>query len=317
MEAMRRARPANGTRLEARLNDPVVGPINIRAALHEVSSSESLVVIVHGIGGTADSPYCVTAALAAVAVGCSAVRISLRGADGNGDDIYHAGLTEDLKILLSLPRLDRYRRVFLLGYSLGGTIALMAAVDQIDKRLAGVVAICPPLDLRAAMENFDRRRLWLHKKLLNTHANRAYAVVERRGRACTSIRELRRARNCAEWNQMTIVPRFRFRDANHYYEEASVTRHWRRLRVPALIAASLRDPIVPCESIRRKVAGAPAHVRIAWLDAGGHIHFPRNVDLGEAAALGLENQCVAWLIRQSTFRCSTAHGDTRTTTSRS
>ncbi len=157
-EALRPARSVSGTPLQTRLNDPVVGPIDIRAALDDVPTSESLVVIVHGIGGTADSHYCVSAARAAVAAGCSAIRISLRGADGNGDDIYHAGLTEDLNTLLACPLLRRYRRVFLLGYSLGGNIALRAAIDQIDPRLAGVVAICPPLDLRAAMENFDRRR---------------------------------------------------------------------------------------------------------------------------------------------------------------
>lgn len=296
-EALRPARSVSGTPLQTRLNDPVVGPIDIRAALDDVPTSESLVVIVHGIGGTADSHYCVSAARAAVAAGCSAIRISLRGADGNGDDIYHAGLTADLETLLACPRLRRYRRVFLLGYSLGGNIALRAAIDQIDPRLAGVVAICPPLDLRAAMENFDRRRFWLHKRLMNGRANRSYAVVERRGRAHTSVRELRRARTCAEWNQMTIVPRFRFRDANHYYDEACVARHWRRLCVPALIAYSVYDPIVSHDSIRRKLAGAPGNVYVWPLDAGGHIHFPRNIDLGESAALGLENQSIAWLVR--------------------
>ena len=79
----------------------MVGEVLIRAVHHELASAGSLIVIVHGIGGNADSPYCVSAARAAVAAGCAAVRISLRGADGNGDDIYHAGLTEDLRALLS------------------------------------------------------------------------------------------------------------------------------------------------------------------------------------------------------------------------
>jgi predicted alpha/beta-fold hydrolase len=174
---------------------------------------------------------------------------------------------------------------------------LRATVDQIDPRLAGVVAICPPLDLRAAMENFDRKRFWLHKKLMNGRANWSYAAVERRGRAHTTVRQLQRARSSAEWNQMTIVPRFGFRDANHYYEAVGLAGHWCRLRVPVLIAASRYDPVVPYDSIRRKLANAPANVHVEWLDAGGHIHFPRNTNLGEQAAPGLEHQCVAWLIR--------------------
>jgi predicted alpha/beta-fold hydrolase len=275
----------------------VVGEVLIRAVHHELASAGSLIVIVHGIGGNADSPYCVSAARAAVAAGCAAVRISLRGADGNGDDIYHAGLTEDLRALLSTQRLRRYRRVFLFGYSLGGHIALRAAVDRIDPRLAGVAAICPPLDLRAAMENFDRKRFCLHKKFMNGHANRSYAAVEKRGRAHTALRQLRRARSSAEWNRMTIVPRFRFRDVNHYYEAVGLAGNWHRVQVPALIVASRHDPVVPYESAHRKLVNAPAHVQVKWLDAGGHIYFPRNTDLGECTALGLESQCVAWLIR--------------------
>jgi len=288
---------AGGTPFDARISDPVVGEVTIRAVHHELAGADSLIAIVHGIGGNADSAYCVDAARAAVAAGCSAVRISLRGADGNGDDIYHAGLTDDLKALLSARCLRRYRRVFLFGYSLGGNIALRAAADRIDPRLAGVVAICPPLDLRAAMENFDRKRFWLHKKFMNGRANRQYAAVERRGRAHTAVRQLRRARSSAEWNGLTIVPRFRFRDVNHYYEATGMAGSWHQLQVPVLIAASRYDPVVPCGPVRRKLVHAPANVQVEWLDAGGHIYFPRNTDLGERTALGLEHQCVAWLIR--------------------
>jgi hypothetical protein len=152
-----------------------------------------------------------------------------------------------------------------------------------------VAAICPPLDLRAAMENFDRRRFRLHKWLMNSRANESFAAVERRGRAFATVAELRRARTCAEWNELTIGRRFGFRSANHYYQATSVPRDWRRLRVPALLVFATHDPVVPRASIERALRRAPANVQAVWRDLGGHIHFPRRTDL--------ENQAIAWLIR--------------------
>jgi uncharacterized protein len=49
----------------------------------------------------------------------------------------------------------RYRRIFLLGYSVGGHVALRAAIECKDPRLCAAAAICPPLDLNAATKAFD------------------------------------------------------------------------------------------------------------------------------------------------------------------
>ena len=38
-------------------------------------------------------------------------------------------------------------------------------------------------------------------------------------------------------------------------------------------------------------------VTFRWAERGGHTGFPRNLDLGEPGALGLENQIETWLKR--------------------
>ncbi len=272
------------------LRDPVVGTIGLRAAHHEVPSSNSVVVVVHGIAGNADAGYCLRAAQSAVQAGFSAVRVSLRGADGNGDDIYHAGLTDDLRAVLAAPALRRYRQVLLIGYSQGGNMAIRAAAERIDHRIAGVVAICPPLDLGHVMANFDRKRFRPIKLIMNREANRQYERVERRGRASTTVAELTRAKTCAAWNELTIVRRFGFRSVAHYYESCSAPRIWRRLTTPTLVAASRYDPMVPADSLEPLLTKAPSSVEALWLNCGGHLHFPSFVNL--------ENRCIGWLIRK-------------------
>src|SRR5262249_24522558 len=135
------------------------------------------------------SPYCASAARAATRAGFSCLRLSLRGADYSGEDILHGGITQDVWAALAAPAVAHYKHVLLIGYSVGGHIALKAAIERADPRLRAVAAICPPLDLHEASTAFDhpvRRpyRLTLFQKL-----DKALASHGRAGRgACPPSR---------------------------------------------------------------------------------------------------------------------------------
>jgi predicted alpha/beta-fold hydrolase len=66
-----------------------------------------------------------------------------------------------------------------------------------------------------------------------------------------------------------------------------------------LIVHSERDPLVPPGTIDEALREPGARVTVRRLDSGGHVGFPRSVDLGVDEArkpgLGLEAQVIAWL----------------------
>ncbi|HYH47351.1 MAG TPA: alpha/beta fold hydrolase, partial [Thermoanaerobaculia bacterium] len=109
--------------------DPVLGPVQLTGKLRAAADSDELLVVIHGLGGCADSHYMPRAALAAEAAGLSCLRLNLRGSDRLGEDIYHAALTADLHAALALPALAAYRRIYLLGYSVGGHVVLRYATE--------------------------------------------------------------------------------------------------------------------------------------------------------------------------------------------
>src|SRR5262249_52678239 len=139
------ADPARPFRATA--HDPVAGPVRLSGLLDAVPGAETLVLIIHGLGGSALAPYCAAGARAARQAGYASLRLSLRGADMSGEDLYHGGLTEDLRAALASPEAAAYRHVLLLGYSVGGHVALRATLDRIDPRVRAVAAVCAPLDL--------------------------------------------------------------------------------------------------------------------------------------------------------------------------
>jgi predicted alpha/beta-fold hydrolase len=280
------------------ISDQVLGQVRLTGLLSEVEGSSTLVLIVHGLSGNASSPYCASAASAAAEAGFSSLRLSLRGADYSGEDILHGGITSDLWAALAAPAIARYRRVFLLGYSVGGHIVLRAAVEKLDARVRAAAAVCPPLDLHRATIAFDHPARSRYRRHIFRGLDKAYAAAAARGRVHVPPAVVARARSCRERDSLTVVARFGFRSAQDYYERESVAPRLHRLRVPSFVVASRHDPLVPTETLISGIAGASSALHVEWIGAGGHVYFPKNLDLGQQGPLGLERQLMGWFAQQ-------------------
>jgi len=280
------------------VDDALHGAVRLSGHLTEKAGSRTLLIVVHGLGGSADSPYARRAASAALAHGVSSLRFHLRGADRSGEDFYHAALTADLAAALRSPDLARYERVGVLGYSLGGHIALRSGVELVDPRVRAVAAVCAPLDLASVQAWLDRPVGWIYRQYMLSALKVAYGAVASRQRAVPlDLREARRIRTIRDWDERIVAPRHGFRDADHYYNHASVAPLLPALEIPALLVLAEHDPMVPAHTVRPALARASDALDVRWLARGGHIGFPRDVDLGVDAARGLDAQVVAWLAR--------------------
>jgi predicted alpha/beta-fold hydrolase len=280
------------------VHDPRMGPVRLSGSLREPPGAAELVLVVHGLGGCADSHYMLRAGLAAEAAGLACLRLSLRGSDLRGEDYYHAGLTSDLHAVLAAPELARYRRLYLLGYSVGGHVVLRAATEPADPRLAAVAAICPPLDIGRSSAAFDAPGLWLYRRYVLGNMRRIYAAVAARRPVPLPLAEALRIRRLGDWDERVVAPRFGFAGAGDYYRRASVHPLLPELRLPALLAASERDPMVPAPTLRAALDRPAPRLEVRWLREGGHVAFPPGVDLGFAEARGLEAQVLGWLRRR-------------------
>jgi uncharacterized protein len=280
------------------VHDSVIGPVRLSGKLCDAPNSDTMVVIIHGISGNAHSPYCLAAAKAVARAGHASLRISMRGADLSGEDIYHGGLTDDLRAVLVSSELRRFRRVFLFGYSVGGHLALRAAIEQIDSRLRAVAAISPPLDLAAGADAFDEPCLRLYRRYVFAGLNRGYAAVAARRPVPVPLAVVRRARSVWERDELTVIPRFGFASAGDYYQRAGVAPVIDQLKVPALIVASRYDPVVAPHTLRAAASAASPALTVRWVDRGGHVFFPADLDIGFGRLPGVEHQVINWLNNQ-------------------
>ncbi len=293
--------PSKTHRLE--IDDPMLGKVRIRSessrAAEDGSRSDALVIIVHGLGGHPDRPYCCRAAHAVLQAGADCLRVGMRGSDRDGEDIYHGGLTEDLHTLLASEATASYEHVYLLGFSLGGHIVLRAATeDGIDSRVTAAASISAPLDLAACQRSIDRPGAWIYRRYVLRSLKNLYSAVSARGRGRSPMKAVMAVRSLQDFDDLVVSQRFGFAGASDYYAKASVAQRIDRLKVPCFLLCGLDDPMVPREAVLPYLDRGLANLGFHLEKRGGHVGFSRELDLGFTAPKGRDAQVVAWLLSQ-------------------
>lgn len=282
--------------------------IEISGLYSKRPGADTLVIVMHGCGGTPHSHYITLCARHFFQAGHSVLRLAWRGADMRGEDFYHAAQTADVHAALNDAAFADYRRVWLIGYSLGGHCMLHVAHESCEPRVRGVVAVCPVLHLAQSNVAIDsQKRAWYRKYVLGGLIT-GYQHHATRGLGPAPFEQVKLADTFRKYDALTVVPRYGFQSVDDYYERACVSRVVDRIQLPTLIVAARHDPMLPwqiADSVRPLLSPA---VTFRWAERGGHTGFPRDLDLGEPGALGLESQLETWLERQTSAR-ATADAD--------
>jgi predicted alpha/beta-fold hydrolase len=238
------------------------------------------VLILHGLEGSAESSYMLGTAEKALAAGFNVIRINQRNCGGTEDltpTLYHAGLTDDLRQIISeLIENDCVREVSLVGFSLGGNIALKLAGElgsAAPAPLKRVVAISPSLDLPSCADAIEARsNLLYHMSFLLSLRGR----MRRKARLYPDRYDESRLRgvwSIREFDSVYTAPHSGFRDVADYYERASALPHIKRIAVPALIIQSRDDPFIPFAPFESQEVASNPNVALMATDHGGHVGF--------------------------------------------
>jgi predicted alpha/beta-fold hydrolase len=257
------------------IHDDHFGPIELTGDLRVPTAARDLVVITHGLGSSNRSSHVLRATRSLHKLGLATLALNLRGADRRGHGYYHVALTADLEATCGHPRLAEFRRLYVLGFSMGGHLALHYAARPSDPRLSGVAAICTPLDLGQAQRFHDRSRNGFYRRyVLNGLKDIYRAVGERQPLVPTPVDEVLRCDTFYDWDRLAIVPRYGFADPESYYREASAANVLPSLQVPCQLVLASADPVVPPALSLPFVDTAPrGMLQVDVRRTGGHLYL--------------------------------------------
>jgi hypothetical protein len=234
-----------------------------------VGAPRGELVLLHGLEGSGESGYIVSLAHRALSSGFTVHRFHMRTCGGTEllcQTLYHAGLTTDL---LSFVEQDEHpRKVFLVGFSLGGNVALKAAGETGARLLAGVVSVNTPIDLAACSR---RLQMPVNRVYQDRFTSRMKERLLRTGRY--SAQDLERCRSVFDIDDKITAPSFGFGNAANYYETQSALRFVPYIQVPTLMIAAQDDPLVPYESYSDPSLAANPYIQLLSPAHGGHLGF--------------------------------------------
>jgi uncharacterized protein len=238
-----------------------------------------IALLLHGLTGSARSPYILRVAPKLRERGFHVVRVDLRG-HGEGRDLAkkpgHAGRSEDVAcVVRHLAARHDSVDIHLVGVSLSGNIILKLlgelalANDVLLDRIKSAVAISPPIDLVASAEYMLGRQGRLYTRAF---VRKLTKIVRERIRRGDLSLDLLKPLPKTLWdfdNQVT-APLSGFQGADEYYTLCSSTRVLDQIPIPTLVIAALDDPIVPGEIFRRAF---PPNFTLCLPKHGGHVGF--------------------------------------------
>jgi predicted alpha/beta-fold hydrolase len=239
-----------------------------------------VIVLVHGLEGSSDSGYMKGIGEKAWARGFHVVRLNQRNCGGTElltPTLYNSGMSNDYReVLEELANADGFEKIFFVGYSMGGNLVTKMAGElggNAPRRLRGVCAVCPAIDLAACADELERWDNYFYQArfvrgLLRRYAKKAELFPQRyRRNGFGPIRTVR------EFDDAITAPQFGFANAQAYYDSAGAKKLMREIRVPYILITAQDDPFVPYEAIRASGAEQNPAIRFLAPQHGGHCGF--------------------------------------------
>jgi len=257
--------------------------------------SESVVVIAHGLGGHVNRPYVLGTVRAFNRVGCDAVAWHV-WEDGDRDmapHLSHGGATDGLRGIVH-HLASQYRRVFLVGFSLGGNVVLKYLGEEEGSVIAaGAVAFSVPCDLESAAHRISEPDNHIYQ---SGFLRRLKRVVRQKSLLTPdqlSTDGLEEIDSLMAFDDRYTAPLNGFRNAHDYYTRCSSGSHLNGIRTPTLLVNARNDPFLTASCYPVEMCLSHDFVFLEMPESGGHVGFPlgRGVYWSEERALEfLSNQ---------------------------
>ena len=240
-----------------------------------------LVLVLHGLEGSARRSYVLSTLAALRRHGIWGVGLNFRSCSGEPNRttrFYHSGETEDLAhVLTLLATLYPQRPLGALGFSLGGNALLKYLGERGDSaavRVAAAAAISVPFDLSAGARMLETGLMgrfytfyFMRRLLKKTRLKRGILS------GTLDVEAVLRTRTLREFDELATAPLHGFEGAEDYYARSSSAGFLDRIRVPTLLLHSRDDPFLPAHAVPDDAVSRNPALTGVFTPRGGHVGF--------------------------------------------
>lgn len=244
---------------------------------NHANAKTPLVIILHGLSGSMNSPYIAAQIKRYKAMGWRIVVMHFRGASGQPNRMlraYHCGDTADLDFFLkTLATREPYSKKYGVGFSLGGNVLLKWLGEQGSQDLlSAAVAVSVPFQLNRAADrvNVGFSRLYQFYLLRQLRQLMCPKLVTHRR---PELQHVMNTSTCFwTFDDRITAPIHGFSSVDEYYDHSSCKTYLARVTTPTLIIHAKDDPFLFADAIPTATDLSP-FVTLELSEHGGHVGF--------------------------------------------
>jgi len=243
--------------------------------------SPHLVILSHGLEGSSQQPYITGMVNALNHIGTDTLSLNFRTCNGELNLLprfYHSGDSNDLRMVIEHAlKLERYKRIDLVGFSLGGNITLKYLGEEgenLSPIIGRSVAFSVPCSLSDCANALARPSNFMYmSNFLFTMRQKLKAKLEIMELKNINFEKAMSAKNFLEWDNAVTAPLHGFKDAFDYYQQASCYQWLEFIKSPTLLVNAEDDPFLDGRAYPYEVASANPQLFLEVPKSGGHVGF--------------------------------------------
>ncbi|GGG51515.1 hypothetical protein GCM10011403_05880 [Pseudohongiella nitratireducens] len=255
--------------------------------LPDTPAKDTLVLLVHGLAGSSESPYILNMQQSLAQIGMNSAALNLRSCSGEPNRLaksYYSGCSDDVEQVVAqlLDGENTVERVIAVGYSLGANVLVKwLAETRFSNQVVCGVSVSNPLRLDVCCASMDKGiPFWYGRYFLQQlcrDLEEKYHLFQEKGDSeglaqLDALGNWRKARTLWEFDDWVTAPMHGFDSARDYYQRCSSRQFIAGVKVPLLILHAADDPIIPPGVLPAKDE-VPANVHIKLSPSGGHVGF--------------------------------------------
>ena len=242
------------------------------------TGSNQLIIALHGLEGDADRPYIRAMVKYFNDRGWDALGVNFRGCSGEPNlqvRSYHIGETGDLRQIIDYSKCKGYKKIALVGFSLGGNVLLKYLGEnalQVPNEVIGGVAFSVPCDVKRSNIEIDK---WHNRHYLKRFLITLNKKMKQKAGAFPDQIWLpnNMPRDFKTFDDLFTAPIHGFNDADHYWSSSSSLQFLPTLCRPALLVNSLDDTFLAETCYPYELAKAHSNFFLETPSYGGHVGF--------------------------------------------
>ena len=240
----------------------------------------NILIVLHGLEGSARSRYVLSLLAAAERQGWRGVGVNFRSCSGEMNRSrrsYHGGETSDLTwIVERLISENPGSPILLAGASLGGNVVLKYLGEQggaLPSAVQAAVALSTPFDLARSARTLENgfSRIYM-RGIVKSLKAKARAKLEKYP-DLVDKKELEAVRTLAQFDEIVTAPVHGFRNADDYWSRSSSIHFLSKIRRPTLLVNAEDDPFFPGEFLPVAEVSSNRFLTAEFTPHGGHVGF--------------------------------------------